>query len=338
MTHKIALTFEDGVTRFIQARAGELVADAAYREGVNIPMDCRDGACGTCKCRCEQGDYTLGSYIEDAMTEEAAAEGFVLTCQMKAQSDCVIRIPASSAACKVKVGTVAATLVEARKLSPTTIGFSVKLADAAALSFLPGQYVNVSVPGTSQTRSYSFSSMPKDGVVEFLVRNIPGGLMSSYLAGKAAGGDPLTITGPIGSFYLREVKRPALFLAGGTGLAPFLAMLEVLQASGSTQPVHMIYGVTNDADLVEVDKLIAFAGAIPGFTFSTVVADPASAHERKGYVTHHLPDAALHGGDVDIYLCGPPPMVDAVRSYLNDRGIKPASFHFEKFSASEAGA
>ncbi len=172
MTHRIALNFEDGVTRFIQARAGELVADAAYREGVNIPMDCRDGACGTCKCRCERGDYTLGSYIDDAMTEEEAAEGFVLTCQMKAQSDCIIRIPASSAACKVKAGAMAATLVEARKLSPTTIAFSVKLGEADALAFLPGQYVNVSVPGSSQTRSYSFSSMPKDGVVEFLVRNI----------------------------------------------------------------------------------------------------------------------------------------------------------------------
>ncbi len=335
MTHRIALNFEDGVTRFIQAGVGELVADAAYREGVNIPMDCRDGACGTCKCRCEQGDYTLGSYIDDAMTDEEAAEGYVLTCQMKAQSDCVIRIPASSAACKVKPGALAATMVETRKLSPTTIGFTVRLADPSALSLLPGQYVNVSVPGTTQTRSYSFSSMPKDGAVEFLVRNIPGGLMSTYLADKAAVGDALAITGPIGSFYLREVKRPALFLAGGTGLAPFFAMLETLQALGSTQPVHMIYGVTNDADLVEIDKLIAFAAAIPGFTFTTVVADPASSHERKGYVTHHLPDAALHGGEVDIYLCGPPPMVDAVRGYLTEKGVKPASFHFEKFSPSE---
>ncbi len=337
MTNRIALTFEDGVTRFIEARAGELVADAAYREGVNIPMDCRDGACGTCKCRCEKGDYTLGSYIEDAMTEDEAAAGYVLTCQMKAQSDCVIRIPASSAACKVKPGALAATMVEARKLSPTTIGFTVAVQDKAALSFLPGQYVNVSVPGTTQTRSYSFSSIPKAGAVEFLVRNIPGGLMSSYLAERAGPGDALTITGPIGSFYLREVKRPVLFLAGGTGLAPFLAMLEVLQASGTQQPVHMIYGVTNDADLVEVDKLHAFAKAIPGFTFATVVADAASDHPRKGYVTHHLPDAALHGGDVDIYLCGPPPMVDAVRAFLDTRGVSPASFHFEKFSPSEAG-
>jgi benzoate/toluate 1,2-dioxygenase reductase component len=335
MTHRIALNFEDGVTRFIEARVGELVADAAYREGVNVPMDCRDGACGTCKCQCETGEYTLGSYIEDAMTEEEAAQGFVLTCQMKAQSDCVIKVPASSASCKVKAGALSATMAEVKKLSPSTIGFSVRLGDANALSFLPGQYVNVSVPGTSQTRSYSFSSMPKDGVVEFLVRNIPGGLMSGYLAETAGAGDALTITGPIGSFYLREVKRPLLFLAGGTGLAPFLAMLEVLQASGSAQPVHMIYGVTNDADLVEVEKLNAFAQAIPGFTFATVVADPESAHPRKGYVTHHLPDAALHGGEVDLYLCGPPPMVEAVRGYLNDKGLKPANFYFEKFSPSE---
>jgi benzoate/toluate 1,2-dioxygenase reductase subunit len=334
--HRIALNFEDGVTRFIEARADELVADAAYRVGVNIPMDCRDGACGTCKCQCESGDYSLGSYIEDAMTEDEAREGFVLTCQMKAKSDCVIRIPAASTACKVKPAAMAAEMVEVRQLSPTSIGFAVRMKDAGQLSYLPGQYVNVSVPGTSQTRSYSFSSMPRDGIVEFLVRNIPNGLMSSYLAGSAKPGDALTLTGPIGSFYLRDVTRPLLFLAGGTGLAPFLAMLEALQKKGMTQPVHMIYGVTNDADLVETDKLATFAAAIPGFTYLTVVADPASAHERKGYVTHHLPDAALHSGNVDLYLCGPPPMVDAVRAYLAEKGVKPANFHFEKFNPAEA--
>ena len=334
--HRIALNFEDGVTRFIEARADELVADAAYRVGVNIPMDCRDGACGTCKCQCESGDYSLGSYIEDAMTEDEAREGFVLTCQMKAKSDCVIRIPAASTACKVTPAAMAAEMVEVRQLSPTSIGFAVRVKDAGQLSYLPGQYVNVSVPGTSQTRSYSFSSMPREGVVEFLVRNIPNGLMSSYLAGSARPGDALTLTGPIGSFYLRDVTRPLLFLAGGTGLAPFLAMLESLRHKETGQPIHMIYGVTNDADLVELDKLAAFAAAIPGFTYVTVVADPASTHERKGYVTHHLPDAALHGGNLDLYLCGPPPMVDAVRGTLAERGVKPANFHFEKFNPSEA--
>ena len=337
MAYRIALNFEDGVTRFIDANEGELVADAAYRLGLNIPMDCRDGACGTCKSFCESGQYQLGSYIDDALTRDEAEQGYVLTCQMKAKSDCVLRIAASSASCKVKASAFAAKLSVVRKLSPTSIGFAVQLQAGAALSFLPGQYVSVGVPGTAQSRSYSFSSMPKDGEVEFLVRNIPGGLMSSWLSEQATVGDSLTITGPIGSFYLRDVSRPLVFLAGGTGLAPFLAMLEELQRVGSTQPIHMVYGVTNDADLVEMDKLQAFAAAMPNLTLSTCVADPNASHPHKGYVTHHLPDAALHGGDVDIYLCGPPPMVDAVRNWLTGKGITPKNFYFEKFSASEVG-
>lgn len=336
MLHQIALTFEDGVTRFIEARAGEIVADAAYRQGFNIPLDCRDGACGTCKCRCESGLYTLGDYIDDAMTPEEAAAGHVLTCQMTARSDCVISVPVASSFCKVKAGVVAAEMLEVRKLSASTIGFSVRIGDRGALSYLPGQYVNVSVPGSTATRAYSFSSMPKDGVVEFLVRNIPGGLMSGYLSERARPGDALSLTGPLGSFYLRDVTRPVLFLAGGTGLAPFLAMLEMLESRGLSRPVHMIYGVTADADLVALDRLAHFAGHLPAFSFETVVADAASSHPRKGFVTHHLSDMALHDGNVDIYLCGPPAMVEAVRNHLNAKGIRPANFHFEKFNPSEA--
>ena len=92
--------------------------------------------------------------------------------------------------------------------------------------------------------------------------------------------------------------------------------------------------MTNDADLVAVDRLEAFAARIPSFTFACCVAAEASAHSRKGYVTAHIEPAHLNGGDVDIYLCGPPPMVEAVRGWLDRQGITPASFHFEKFAPS----
>jgi benzoate/toluate 1,2-dioxygenase reductase component len=339
MGHRVALAFEDGVTRFLDMGPNELVADAAYRLGFNIPMDCRDGACGTCKSFCESGTHTKGSYIDDAMTEDEAKQGYVLTCQMKVQSDCVIRIAASSAVCKVKPVVVKTTVKEVRQLSQSTVGLTVSLLPGQNLSFLPGQYMKVGIPGTNQNRSYSFSSMAKGGDVDFLIRNIPGGMMSTYLTAQAKPGDDVTMSGPVGSFYLREIKRPLLFLAGGTGLAPFLAMLEEIQrtgtGTGTGHPIYMIYGVNTDADLVEMAKIEAFATANPAFTYSTVVVDAASSSSRKGYVTHHMPDELLHGGNVDIYLCGPPPMVDAVRTYLDGKGIKPANFYFEKFSASE---
>lgn len=335
--HKIALNFEDGVTRFIDATAGETVADAAYRQGINIPLDCRDGACGTCKCFAEAGRYDQGQeYIEDALSEEEAAQGYVLTCQMRAESDCVVRVPASSQVCKTEQSSYQASISAVRQLSDSTIALSIKGEALSRLAFLPGQYVNLGVPGSEQTRAYSFSSLQKDGEVSFLIRNVPGGLMSSFLTGLAKAGDSMTLAGPLGSFYLREIRRPLLLLAGGTGLAPFTAMLEKIAEEGSEHPLHLIYGVTNDFDLVELDRLQDFATRIPNFSFSACVANPESQHPLKGYVTQHIEPRHLNEGDVDVYLCGPPPMVEAVSQYIREQGISPANFYYEKFAAAAA--
>jgi len=334
MSFQIALNFEDGVTRFIEANGHETVADAAYRQGINIPLDCRDGACGTCKCKAESGRYDLGdNFIEDALSEDEIAEGYVLTCQMRAESDCVVRIPASSQVCKTEQASFQAAISDVRQLSASTIALSIKGESLSGLAFLPGQYVNLSVPGSDQSRAYSFSSLQKDGEVSFLIRNVPGGLMSSFLTSLAKAGDSMSLVGPLGSFYLRPIQRPLLLLAGGTGLAPFTAMLEKIAEQGSEHPLHLIYGVTNDFDLVELDRLQALAARIPNFTFSACVANPDSQYPHKGYVTQHIAPQHLNGGDVDVYLCGPPPMVEAVSQYIREQGITPANFYFEKFAA-----
>lgn len=334
MSYQIALNFEDGVTRFIEAAGHETVADAAYRQGINIPLDCRDGACGTCKCKAESGRYDLGdNFIEDALNEDEIAEGYVLTCQMRAESDCVIRIPASSQLCKTEQASFEAAISDVRQLSASTIALSIKGEALSRLVFLPGQYVNLKVPGSEQSRAYSFSSLQKGGEVSFLIRNVPGGLMSSFLTNLAKAGDSMSLAGPLGSFYLRPIQRPLLLLAGGTGLAPFTAMLEKIAEQGSEHPLHLIYGVTNDFDLVELDRLQALAARIPNFTYSACVANPDSQYPQKGYVTQHIEPRHLNDGDVDVYLCGPPPMVEAVSQYVREKGITPANFYYEKFAA-----
>ena len=330
MTYSIALNFEDGVTRFIDCKAGEKVLDAAYRQRINLPMDCSDGVCGTCKCRCETGEYELGDdYIEDALAEDEAQQRQVLTCQMVVQSDCVLSVPVPSSACKTGTSQFGATVSSIVTHADAAVEVSFRLDQAPV--FLPGQYVNIAVPGSQQTRSYSFSSRPGDTEASFLIKQVPGGLMSTWL-NRAGTGEQVSMTGPLGSFYLRAVTRPLLFLAGGTGLAPFLAMLEVLAERGETQQIGLIYGVTRDQDLVMVEALQAFSNRLPNFTFVTCVADPATTHARQGYVTQHMSPSALNDGDVDVYLCGPPPMVDAVRKYFTEQGVTPASFHYEKFT------
>lgn len=330
MTYSIALNFEDGVTRFIDCKEGEKVLDAAFRQRINLPMDCSDGVCGTCKCHCETGAYDLGDdYIEDALSEDEAQERQVLTCQMVPQSDCVIAVPVPSSACKTGTSQFAATVKAITPHAEAALEVSFELDQAPV--FLPGQYVNIEVPGSGQTRSYSFSSLPGEKQASFLIKQVPGGLMSKWLE-RAQPADKVTMTGPLGSFYLREVKRPLLFLAGGTGLAPFLAMLEVLAERGESQRVSLIYGVTRDQDLVMVDTLQTFAARLPNFSFVTCVADLGSAHPQTGYVTQHMAAEVLNEGNVDVYLCGPPPMVDAVRQHFKDQGVTPVSFHYEKFT------
>ncbi len=337
MTYRVALNFEDGATRFVDCNEGEKVLDAAYRNKINLPMDCSDGVCGTCKCRCEQGEYDLGDeYLADALSEAEAKEGLVLTCQMVPSSDCVIAVPVPSNACKVKSAEHGAEVSAVELVSDSTIILKLKLDRPDALGFLPGQYVNLGVPGTSEHRSYSFSSKVGAREASFLIRNVPGGLMSGWLASEARPGARMTFIGPQGSFFLRTVNRPIVMLAGGTGLAPILSMLEVLADQGTDQPVHLIYGVNNDGDLVEIERIEALAGRLPTFTWATCVANPDSAHPRKGYVTAHLTDQHLNAGNCDVYLCGPPPMVEAVRAFFAEKRVSPSHFFYEKFSSTEA--
>jgi benzoate/toluate 1,2-dioxygenase reductase subunit len=334
-SYNIALNFEDGVTRFVACKPGEKVLDAAFRAKINLPMDCSDGVCGTCKCRAESGSYDLGDdYIEDALTEDEKESGLVLTCQMVPESDCVIAVPASSTACKTEQSKFAATVIKVEAHNDAAIVLELDV-DATAPVFLPGQYVNIDVPGSGQHRSYSFSSAPGESKISFLIKKIPGGVMSTWLE-SAQAGNKVELTGPLGSFYLRAVERPLLLLAGGTGLAPFLSMLEVLARANSQQKVHLIYGVTRDLDLVQVDAIDAYVAKLPNFTYSTVVAETDSTHPRKGWVTQHMPAEAVNDGNVDVYLCGPPPMVDAVRKHFDDNGVKPNSFHYEKFTPNAA--
>lgn len=331
MAYNIALQFEDGVTRMIQCEPTELVCDAAYRAKINIPLDCRDGACGTCKCHCESGEYEMGVYIDDALAEDEAANGYVLTCQMRPKSDCVIKVPASAAACKTEVGSHAGRLSAIARDSATTVTFSLQA--ERPLSFLPGQYVNLQVPGSKETRSYSFSSAPNQTELSFLIRDVPDGLMSTYMRAKANTGDFMMFTGPYGSFYLRPAVRPILMLAGGTGLAPFLSMLLWLKDNPTTQPITLAYGVNSNEDLVGLGSLNELKSVMPNFDFFTVVVDKESGHPKLGYVTDHLTPEQLNDGDVDVYVCGPPPMVDGVRKWMTGAGVTPRNFLFEKFSS-----
>ncbi len=326
---KIALNFEDGITRFIETTGYETIADAAYREGINIPLDCADGACGTCKCLARSGSFDAGDYIEDALSDDEAQIGYGLACQMRPETDMVVDILASSLACKVESTTYQTQITELTFLSSEIVKLRVKTKDQSTISFLPGQYANILVPGSTETRSYSFSSLSNSDEMEFIIRLIPEvGLMSNYLR-NAKVGDELQITGPLGSFYNREITKPTLFFAGGTGIAPFIAMMEQLNNENCTENIQLFYGATTTENVVELDRINAFKN-INLQTFACVSNEESSTF-ATGFVTQWINKETLNKPIYDIYICGPNAMVDAVKQALETNQISYDNFYTEKF-------
>jgi benzoate/toluate 1,2-dioxygenase reductase subunit len=335
--YKVALSFEDGVTRFIRVKPNQTIANASYQQKINIPVDCNDGACGTCKCFNESGEFDMpeNTYVEDALSPAEREEGYLLTCQAKPTSDMVIQVPTSSSVAKTQSANYTATVTEIHKFpGDLVVRLKVKIPNRSDLAFLPGQYVNITVPGSEDTRAYSFSSGPDDEELEFQIKIVPGGLMSTWLADKAKVGDTFEFNGPHGSFFLREAMRPVLLVAGGTGLAPIMSMLRHVEATGSARVFHLVYGANTDNDIVETDLLDRWAKELPNFSWDYCVADPNAQAKNKGFVMGIIEPEHLHAGDASIYLCGPPPMVEAVREHVKGIGVEPNGFFYEKFTSS----
>ncbi len=335
----IALNFEDGYTRIIEGLKGEKLSNSAFSARINIPLDCNDGVCGTCKCRVRSGSFDMGDeYIEDAITDEEIAQGYALACQMVPKSDMVIDILASSAACKVKTETITTTIASLEFPSSEIVKLVLKSKDGRKFNFLPGQYANIQLP-TGESRSYSFSNISGSESVEFLIRLLPKGAMSDFLRETAIVGDSLNLTAPFGSFYLRDINAPTLFFAGGTGIAPFLAMLEQLCRDVAVQrlyaghPIQLFYGATTDENLVELDRLDSFKAKLP-FQYQTCVSVEQSEKHAQGFVNQWITKDNLGANAYDMYICGPPPMVDAVKKSINTEGVAQSHFYEEKFNPS----
>ncbi|MGH8384249.1 MAG: anthranilate 1,2-dioxygenase electron transfer component AntC [Pseudomonas sp.] len=341
MNHKIAFSFADGKTLFFEAGANELLLDAALRNGVNIPLDCREGVCGTCQGRCESGQYTLDYVDEEALSERDLAQRKILACQTRLHSDATFAFDFDSSLCSA-VGTQivqgVVTSVELVSRSTAILHLDAS-ATAQQLNFLPGQYARIQVPGSSHWRSYSFANRPNSrNHLQFLIRLLPDGAMSNFLREQCQPGMTLDLEAPLGSFYLRQVEKPLVLVAGGTGLSAFLGMLdELADEGGRGHAIQLFYGLTQDADVCELPRLDSYQSRIPGFTYQVIVSQPSEQWKGKvGYIPDYFYPEQLAGQEFDIYMCGPPAMVEAVKNWMEIKGLDNFNMYYEKFIQSNS--
>jgi propane monooxygenase reductase subunit len=313
----------------------ETVLNGAFRQGLMLMHGCKEGQCSACKSFLLDGEVDLDRYSTFALPDFEEAEGWTLLCRAHAMSDLeveLINYDEEILRGGVELRTVR-TRVEAIEPLTRDIRRLVLSVEEGDMPFHCGQYVDIRIPGTDHYRSFSMANLPsEDGRLEFMIKLYPGGRFSSLLADEnLQPGDELEVRGPYGVFTLRETERPLVFIGGGAGMAPILSLLRSMVELGVGRPAVYYYGAREEQDLFHLDELRALADALPDFRFVPALSD-ADWDGETGLITDVVDRCEPDLAEVDAYLCGPPPMVDAATELLLRRGAPEARIHFDKFT------
>lgn len=315
----------------IEVSSKETILQAALRQGIDFPYSCRVGGCATCKCKLVEGqvkELTQAGYI---LSDDELDQGYILACQSVPKSNVKIEVDLSAQQAKKKMP---GRVLSQERLTHDITALRIQLDES--LQYKSGQYADLSIellPGVK--RSYSFATPPHaDAQVTFFVRKVPGGEFSSRIYDEDVVGKHVTVEGPMGDFWLRAADAPLLLVAGGSGLAPVLALLKDALIQGVNRPAVLLFGARTQADLYSLNDIEDIARQWPvSFTFIPVLSqepDSSGWTGAQGLVTEHM---QTHLRQLPhAYLCGPPPMVDAATAALLANGIPRDSIHADRFT------
>lgn len=307
----------------------ESVLDAAFRHGYNLVYGCREGQCSACKAYLLEGEVVLKPYSTFALSDTEESNGYTLMCRAMPEEDLVIELlhfDPDNYRLENPIRDGRGTVTAVESLTHDIRRLELEVGEPDDFSFVPGQYVDLWVPGSDARRSFSMANLPGDRRIELIVKRYPEGRFSGLLDGSIAPGDELRFTGPYGAFHLRESERPILMVAGGSGMAPVLSLLRKLAADRSARMVRFFYGARTEADLFYGDVIEELGASLADFEFTPVVG--GFVHEGCG---EYLESGAMP--ELEAYMCGPPPMIDAMAELLTDgHGVDEGQIFHDKFT------
>ncbi len=326
----------------IEVAEDQTILRAAAEQGIMLMHGCKEGQCSSCKSFVLDGDdIELDKYSTFALPDYEREEGFTLLCRAHAYEDVTIELlnyDEDMIRSGLPITEAVAEVVSKDQVTHDMRHLVLRLVEPAEIQFFPGQYVDVTVPGTRATRSFSMAntSSRESGQLEFVIKVYPDGLFSQFLDAGLKVGDRLDLTGPFGVFTLRESNDADLiFVGGGAGMAPILSLLRSMAERGIARKATYYYGARGRRDLCFEQELRAIEEILPGFRYVPALSepDPRDAWDGEvGLITDVVKrhETSLKGAHA--YVCGPPPMVEAAMPLLAALGVEEKRIYYDKFT------
>jgi len=326
----------------IEVDEDKTVLRQASEQGLMLMHGCKEGQCAACKSFVLDGDdIELDRYSTFALPDYEREEGFTLLCRAHVYEDVTIELlnfDEEMIHSGLPIQNAVAEVVSIEAVTHDLRHLVLRLIEPAEIKFFPGQYVDIAVPGSDATRSFSMAntSSREGGRLEFVIKVYPDGLFSSFLDTRLAAGDRVDLTGPFGVFTLREGHdEDIVFVGGGAGLAPILALLRSMAERGIDRRAAFYYGARRRRDLCFTDELTALEEKLPNFRFVPALSEPEDGDGWDGEVGLITDVVKRHETDLrraHAYLCGPPPMVEAAMPLLASLGVPEKHIYYDKFT------
>jgi Na+-transporting NADH:ubiquinone oxidoreductase subunit F len=323
-----------GSTVFKVNGGGTLLA-ALINNKVFIPSACGGkGSCGYCKVTVTVGGGPVLPTETTFLNRTEVRSGVRLACQVKIKQDMEIRIPEDLLNAKQYQARVASVVTLTRDIKQLDFN----LLDPDVIEQRPGQYVQIQAPSPEGPvfRAYSISSPSYEkNRVQLNVRLVPGGIASTYLHGLKEGDDVL-LTGPYGEFRLSEdPEREIVCVGGGCGMAPMRNIIYSLYHQWPERTCWLFFGCRTTKDVFYLNEYRELAKQHPNFKIVYALSDPLGPDEtwdgETGFIHLAVDKLLVAGVKRQAFLCGPPPMIEAVMDVLKTKGLTGGDVFYDKF-------
>ncbi len=322
----------------LEVRGGDSLLDSLLAQGVFIPSACGGrGTCAYCKVKVLSGGGPVMPTEEPLLSPEELAGGVRISCQLKVRRDLTVEIPEQLLSVREYRGVVE----RIRDLTHDIKELRIRLLAPETIEFVPGQYVQLRAPAYGDSpepvyRAYSIASPPGDaGHLELIVRLVPGGICTTWVFRVLREGEEVLFNGPYGEFRLSGSEAPMIWIAGGSGMAPFWSIVRHMKARGIARPCTYYFGAVQKRDLFLLEELNALAQELEWFRFVPALSAPSEEDDWNGE-TGLITEAVDRGEDdasgKEAYLCGSGGMIDAAVRVLKAKGVPEERIFYDKFT------